>query len=310
MSRRGRAAKRRYFNLAQSQGIIEKMLPPLSRIADRIAAFRRTEPSSQVWLAAKNLDGGARFGWGEKERVRTASTIKLPILCAMYQGVAEGRWKLDDPLMVRDADKVSGSGIIREFGDGTRLSMRDVAHVMIVVSDNTATNLILDRITADYVNDCCDKWGIPGTRSMRKVRGDGNQLKEASGFSRAGLLEESKRFGLGASTPADMVALLEKIERGELISPAASKEMIAILKRQQYKDGIGRRLDAVMPVASKSGSLDALRSDIGIVYSPGGRIAIAATVDGIAKTDYSADNVGNLLIADLADLLVEGLRRT
>jgi beta-lactamase class A len=285
------------------------MTSPLGAILPRIARFREQHPGSDVWLCAKNLDSGARFGLGENEKVRTASTIKLPILCAAYRLAAAGKLSLDEKRTMRAEDVVSGSGIIREFTPGAQFTVRDLLHVMIVVSDNTATNLILERITADYVNECLDAWGLPATRSMRKVRGDGTQLKEASGFSKAGLLAENKRFGLGSSTSAEMVSLLERIEKGEIVSPAASKEMIAILKRQQYKDAIGRRVDAKMPVASKSGALDALRSDVGIVYSPGGRIAIAATVDGMPKVDYGPDNVGNLLIAYLTDLLLAGLAR-
>ena len=285
------------------------MTSSLGAILPRIAEFRNQHPGSDVWLSAKNLDSGARFALGENEKVRTASTIKLPILCAAYQLAADAKLSLDEKRTMRAEDVVSGSGIIREFAPGTQFTVRDLLHVMIVVSDNTATNMVLERITADYVNECLDRWGMPATRSMRKVRGDGNQLKEASGFSKAGLMEENKRFGLGSSTSAEMLSLLERIEKGEIVSPAASKEMIAILKRQQYKDAIGRRVDGVMPVASKSGALDALRSDVGIVYSPGGRIVIAATVDGMPKVDYGPDNVGNVLIADLTDLLLAGLAK-
>lgn len=285
------------------------MASSLAAILPRVTEFQKLHPGSDVWLSAKNIDTGARYGLGESVKVRTASTIKLPILCAAYRLAADGKLSLDEKRTMRADDVVSGSGIIREFTPGAEFTVRDLLHVTIVVSDNTATNLILDRISADYVNECLDTWGLPATRSMRKVRGDGNQLKEASGFSKAGLLEENRRFGLGSSTPAEMVSLLERIEKGEIVSPAASKEMIAILKRQQYKDAIGRRLDAKMPVASKSGALDALRSDVGIVYSPGGRIAIAATVDGMPKVDYGPDNVGNLLIADLTDLILAGLAR-
>lgn len=285
------------------------MTSALAAILPRVAAFRKQHPASDVWLSARNLDTGARFALGENVKVRTASTIKLPILCAAYQLAAQGRLSFDEKLTMRAEDVVSGSGVLREFTPGAQFTVRDLLRLMIVVSDNTATNLILDRITADSVNECLDAWGLPATRSMRKVRGDGNQLKEPSGFSKAGLLEENKRFGLGSSTPAEMVSLLERLEKGEIVSPAASQEMIEILKRQQYKDGIGRRVDAVMPVASKSGALDALRSDVGIVYSPAGRIAIAATVDGMSKIDYGPENAGNVLIADLTDLLLEGLAR-
>ncbi|MEJ7607993.1 MAG: serine hydrolase [Bryobacteraceae bacterium] len=105
-----------------------------------------------------------------------------------------------------------------------------------------------------------------------------------------------------------MVAILEKLEAGAIVSKEASQEMISILKRCQDSSGIRRRLGQ-MSIANKSGALDALRSDVGIVYARGGRIAIAITVDGMAVTDYSPDNPGSLLIADLAKILVEGLSK-
>jgi beta-lactamase class A len=90
------------------------------------------------------------------------------------------------------------------------------------------------------------------------------------------------------------------------VSPEASKEMIAVLKRQQDQDGIRRKFQDV-PVADKTGSLDALRSDVGIVYSAKGRIAMAITCDGMAKPDYGPDNPGAVLISELAVMLVDGL---
>jgi beta-lactamase class A len=104
------------------------------------------------------------------------------------------------------------------------------------------------------------------------------------------------------------VALLEKLERGDVVSAMASKAMIEILKRQQLKDGIGRTLGG-LPVASKSGALDRLRSDTGIVYSSGGRIAMAVTVDDLPRIDYSPDNAGDLLISKLSQILVAELAR-
>ncbi len=283
---------------------------PWIKIFERIESFLKEEPLSRVWIAARNIDSGASFGWDQQGKVRTASTIKLPILCALYQGVQENKWKLSDQTVLKDSDKAYGSGVLREFSDGTHIALRDLAHLMIVVSDNTATNLILNRITADYVNQCLDQWGFTATRSMRKVLSDPDQPGPDPGYSQAGKLPENRQYGLGSSSPIEMVELLTKLEKGEIVSPAASKEILDILDRQQYKDGIGRRLALTLRVASKSGALDALRSDVGIVYSPGGRIAIAITVDGMSKVDYSADNIGKLLIADLSDQLVQGLAKS
>lgn len=267
-----------------------------ARIREAIAPFQGT-----VSLFAKNLDTGQTYGIRENERVRTASTIKLAIMAGLFAAAADGRVKWTDELVLRDADKVSGSGVLFEFSDGVRLQVRDVMHLMIVLSDNTATNLILDRITADVVNAEMDRMGLKQTRSLRKVRGDGNQLKPPSGWSAAGRLTENQRFGIGVSTPKEMVMLLEKIE--------PSKEMIAVLKRQQDGSGIRRRLGD-LPIANKTGSLDALRSDVGIVYSPKGRIAMAITCDDMPKVDYGVDNPGAVLISQLAVMLVDGLGST
>jgi beta-lactamase class A len=159
------------------------------------------------------------------------------------------------------------------------------------------------------VNDYLDTIGLTATRSNRKVRGDGSKLAAPTGWSKAGQLEENAKFGLGVSTPREMVKLLEMLHQGKIVSPEASKDILAIMKDQQVKDGIGRHELADWSVASKSGSLDALRSDVGIVYTKSGPIALAITVDGMPVTDYSPDNVGDILISKLARVIVEGLMK-
>ncbi|HEY1341882.1 MAG TPA: serine hydrolase [Bryobacteraceae bacterium] len=278
--------------------------PLQDSIRARIADFPGT-----VSLYAKNLDTGATIGIREADPVRTASTIKLPVMTAVFDAVAHGKAKWTEPLTVTEADKVSGSGVIgTEFSTGVQLPLSDVLHLMIVLSDNTATNMILERFTADAVNAYLDRIGIKTTRSLRKVRGDGNQLKSPSGWSAAGKLPENQKYGLGVSTPRDMVTILAKLEGGEIVSPEASKEMLAVMKRCQDNTGVRRRLGD-LPIANKTGALDALRSDVALVYSKGGRIAMAITVEGIPKVDYGPDNQGSLLIADLAKILVDGLAR-
>jgi len=268
-------------------------------LADRLAARVRFFDGT-VSLYAKNLDTGRDVGIEPDRRVRTASTIKLPILCALESLVAAGRVRWEEPLTVRHEDKVSGSGVAADLEDGTTLSVRNAATLMIIVSDNTATNLVLDRISADAVNAFMDTLGLRQTRALRKVRGDGPVLAEASGWSAAGRLEENARFGLGVSTPREMVQLLERLHHGQVVSPAASADVISVLKRQQFKDGIGRHAPEGEGVASKSGALDALRADVGIAYTTGGPVAMAVTVDDMPQIDYSPDNAGNRLISDLA----------
>ncbi len=272
------------------------------RLRQAVALFPAT-----VNLFAKNLDTGAVFGIGEDEPVRTASTIKVAIMVGVFAAVAEGRARWEEQLTLREADKVGGSGVLREFSDGVRLPLKDLVHLMIVVSDNTATNLLLDRITGDAVNREMDRLGLSKTRVLRKILGGGKDVKPVpSGWTEAGRKPENQRFGIGVSTSREMVMLLEKIERGEAVSGEASRQMIEILKRQQYRDGIGRRPSG-LEVASKSGALDRLRSDVGIVYAPGGRLVIAATCEDLPEVDYSPDNIGNRFISKLTGLLLEGL---
>jgi beta-lactamase class A len=237
--------------------------------------------SGIVYVNAKNLVTGEEFERNADTPVRTASTIKLPIMVACFRAVGEGIARWDEPIAITEDTRVSGSGVIREFADGTVLTLRDLMHVMIVISDNTATNMILKRLGADYVKDTMQQLGFEQTRSMRRVRGDGTQLKDAVGWSREGEKEENKRFGIGRSTAREMGRLLEMLEDGKVISPEASAEMLGVLKRQQLMNGIGRRWvdQGDVSVASKSGALDTLRSDVGIVYHPKGRLVVAITIE-------------------------------
>src|SRR5207247_10127083 len=112
-----------------------------------------------------------------------------------------------------------------EFSDGVQLPLRDVLHLMIVLSDNTATNMVLERFTADAVNAYLDSIGIKTTRSMRKVRGDGNQLKAPAGYSAAGKLPETQKYGLGMSTPRVLLTIEEELVRVEAVCAEASQDV-------------------------------------------------------------------------------------
>ena len=249
-------------------------------------------------LYAKNLDRGTSYGKGEDDRVRSASTIKLAILMTAHAEVAEGRARWDDPLVLTDAKKAPGAGVLPELSDGLRLTLRDAVNLMIVVSDNTATNLVLDHLSADAVNARMADLGLEHTRCLKKIGG--------GGASRASQLAANEGFGIGVTTPHEMVDLVERLERGTLVSPAASREMIELLKRQQYRDGIFRNLKGAV-AATKPGALDHLRSDVGVVYTASGRIAMAITLAEIPEIDYSVDNPGLLLLSRLSAVLVDGL---
>jgi beta-lactamase class A len=253
----------------------------------------------KVYLFAKNLDTGATYSLNGDERVRTASTIKIAVMIEAFTRVAEGRAKWTDELVLTKAARYGGSGVLPELADGLRLTLRDCVNLMMTVSDNTATNMVLDYLTTDAVNSRMSTLGFKSTRIMRRIGGGGE--------SKDGKDPDNKRFGLGATTPHEMVQILEKLEAGEIVNKAAAKDMIDLMKREQARYAIGRT-NWDLPLASKYGALDRLRSCVAILYSKRGRIAIAITVDDMPDVIWSVDNPGYLLMSRLSVILLEGLK--
>jgi beta-lactamase class A len=224
-----------------------------------------------------------------------------------FAEAAEGKLDFNERIKITADEKVSGSGIAQDLSDDLALPVRDLVTLMIVLSDNTATNLIINRITDNAVNARMAKLGLTETRAMRKILGDGNKLKPTpSGISDEGAKPENKKWGIGRSSPHEMAMLLEKLYRGQLVSNTASNAMLEILKKQRDHSGIGRDMKDVI-IANKSGALDALRSDVGILYSKHGAIAMAITIDGMPEPDWSPDNAGEKLISALSEILAGGL---
>src|SRR5918999_1227910 len=180
------------------------------RVRAEVAGFK-----GNVYLYAKNLDTGAVYDFGGDEPVRTASTIKVAVMVEAFARVAEGRAKWSDELVLTKAARYAGSGVLNELTDGLRLSLRDAVTLMMGLSDNTATNMVLDHLSTDAVNARMESLGLRQTRIMRRVGG--------GGVSKEGQVEANKRFGLGRTTPREMATLVEKLERGEVVSREVSK---------------------------------------------------------------------------------------
>jgi len=266
-----------------------------TRVRAEVAPFK-----GKVFLYAKNLDTGQTYSLSGDERVRTASTIKIAVMIEAFARVAEGRAKWTDELVLTKAARYGGSGILPELSDGLRLTLQDAVRLMMVLSDNTATNLVLDYLTTDAVNERINSIGFKATRIMRRV-GGGGESKEGK------LADNLKRFGLGATTPHEMVQIMEKLERGEIVSKEASAQMLDLMKREQGRNSIGRNMPGI-PMASKYGALDALRSCVAILYTKQGKIAIAITVDDMPEVIWSVDNPAYLLMMRLSSIVWEELR--
>src|SRR5256714_5804580 len=143
-----------------------------SRIRAEVAPFK-----GKIFLYAKNLDTGETYAFNGDERVRTASTIKIAVMIEAFARVSEGKAKWSDELVLTKAARYGGSGILPELGDGLRLTLQDCLRLMMTLSDNTATNMVLDYLTTDAVNARMNSLGFKDTRIMRRV-GGGGESKE------------------------------------------------------------------------------------------------------------------------------------
>ncbi|MES1257114.1 MAG: serine hydrolase, partial [Acidobacteriota bacterium] len=187
----------------------------------------------KVSIFAKNLKTGATYDLGGDTRVNTASTIKLPILIGVFTAVQAGKARWTDTSELTKENKVGGSGVLAEMSDGSKIPLRDLVRYMMLLSDNTGTNMVLDHVSGNDVNAAMEKLGLKNTRSLRKI------LKGSTpeGVSDAGRNPANSGFGIGVATPREMVSLLERLYKGELVGKEASAEMLDIMKKQQWREG-------------------------------------------------------------------------
>jgi len=245
----------------------------------------------KIGLAIKHLGTGQGFAYRADEPMPTASLIKLATMVTAYHKISGGELSRQQQVALKEADKVPGSGILTQhFTEGTHLSLRDAIRLMMAYSDNTATNLVIDQVglpsTAQHMNSL----GLPNTRLHSKVYRRDTSID----------LQRSKRFGLGSTTAAETIALLEWIDGGKLISREVCDEMLEHLYANQDRSKLIRFLPAKVRVAHKSGDVNASRCDAGLIDGPHGRIAICVLTDENADRSWTDDNAALKLIGDVA----------
>lgn len=247
--------------------------------------------NGKVAVAVKHLKTGEEFYLSAADPMPTASLIKLPVMVETYWQAAEGKVKLTTTLTLKKDDKVPGSGILTQhFSDGATFPLRDAVRLMIAFSDNTATNLVIDRIGLPSTTARMGQLGLKNTKLNAKVfRGD-TRLDQEFG----------KKYGLGSTTAREMVQLLELIDGGKVVSPEACKEMIAHLKACDDKEKMTRFLPVGTVVAHKTGSVNASKTDAGIIYMKSGPVALCVLTDENEDQRWVADNAAQLLIGKIA----------
>ncbi|GAC1460247.1 MAG: serine hydrolase [Candidatus Limnocylindrales bacterium] len=225
---------------------------------DDFAILRAAAGSLAGRAALIVLDGdGAELCAHEADTaVPAASVIKIPLVMTLFADAAEGRLSLDERCAV--GSRVDGSGVLRHLGGVADLTLRDLATLAIIVSDNTATNRLIERVGLDRVAQRLDEWGCAGTR-----------------LSRAMFDTEAARRGLdNLIVPREIAGLLLRLLRGECGGRAASDAVLAVLERTQDDTLLRRYLPAGARVAHKTGSLDTVRNDAGILFADRPVIAV------------------------------------
>jgi beta-lactamase class A len=244
-----------------------------------------------VAVCVKNLRTGETFAYRDDAVMPTASLIKLPIMIETYRQAAEKKVDLDATVVLKDSDKVPGSGILTDhFSSGASFPLRDAVHLMIVFSDNTATNLVLDAIGIKSTAETMERMGYPNTKAHSKV-----YRRDTSVFP-----DRSVRYGIGSTTAAEMVRLCEALHKGEIVNQEASKAMLKHMKSCDDKIKIPRFLPEGTSVAFKTGSVDDARTAAGIIETPGGPVALCVLTEKNKDQRWNPDNAGDLLIATIS----------
>jgi beta-lactamase class A len=264
----------------------------LAGILDQIA----NKHAGKVAIAFKHLPSGETYFRNADEPMSTASLIKFPVLVETFYQVHEGKIKLTDMVTLRKEDKVPGSGVLTDhFSPGVTFPLADALSLMIAYSDNTATNLVLDKI------------GVASTGARMKSLGFPNTSIYAKVFKRSTTsidMDRSKKFGLGSTTAREMVGLLELLNSDKLVDVASCKAMVALLKKCEDIPKFPRYLAGVQ-VAHKTGQVDDARTDAGLLYLKGGTVALCVLTADNKDTRWVVDNAGNVLCADIAKAVAD-----
>lgn len=237
---------------------------------------------------------------GADEPFESASTIKIFVLGCLYDRAEQGKASLDEVLTYEDRHFVDGSGMIRSLGPGAKLRAGDVATLMIICSDNIATNMLIDYLGLDTINAFIRSIGCGATTLHRRLASD--------------------NWGepLGTITPRDMGRFFALLAKGELVSPAASAAMRAILRQQHYNAMLTGNLPPyytdteesgadpdLIYTASKSGSMDACRNDGGLVHTPYGDYVVVLMCKDFANKLEVNDHPAFLYGARVSRLLFD-----
>ncbi len=270
---------------------------PAADIGDSVKPFIDVH-KGKVAVAVKNLATGEAWSHNADEVMQTASLIKIAIMVEAYRQADAKKLDLGKHVALAKDDKVQGSGILTShFSDGASFPVRDAVRLMMVYSDNTATNLVLDQVGIKSVNETTAKLGMPETRINAKVfKGSTTSVDP----------ERTKKYSLGSTTANEMLALLELIQTEKAASPESCKAMIGHMKAYTEKDTVMRFLPAGTVVAHKGGATNQVRTNAAIIYVPDAAdkkktvpVAVCVLTNENADQRWVIDNAGQVTVAKI-----------
>ena len=270
--------------------------PSLSGRIDPIARAHK----GKIAVAVKHLGTGEEYYLDADTPMPTASLIKLAVMVEAYAQAEEGKVSLDKVLTLKAEDKVPGSGVLTDsFTPGATFALRDAVRLMVTVSDNTATNLVLGEIGLRPVGSRMAGLGLPETRIYAQVF-----KRKTTSID----LARSEKFGLGSTTARETVRLLELLHQGKVVTPKACEDMLGVLRKNQHRDMIVRFLPEDVAVAHKTGSVSDVRTDAGIISVPDPKdkkakpaaVALCVLTDGNTDRRWVLENAAEVTIAKIA----------
>lgn len=218
-----------------------------------------------------------------------ASVIKLPLVMTLFADAADGRLRLDEQAHV--GEPVDGSGVLRDLRDVQRMTLRDLAALAMTVSDNTATNRLIERVGLERVAQRLAEWGCPGIRLERAM------------FD----LEAKARGRENLMTPRETASLLARVRSGARSADAAMGAVLALLERNHDRTRLGRYLSAGVTLAHKDGWMDDVDNDAGLLSARASVIAVGFTSGVPALAARPLLGLLGLAAAELAGGEVAGL---
>ena len=269
----------------------------LEKKLEKMAASHR----GRVALYAKNLTTGETVSLDSGRPVQTASVIKLPLMLQAFEQVKLGKLKLAAPLVVTKENQVPGSGVLNLMDPGLTLNLKDVVTLMMVLSDNTATNMTIDAVGLRQTNEMLVRMGMKNTYFYKKV------YKK----SEEPMPPDQKEFGLGKTTAQEMARVMESIYRCDLGDRGLCRQMIDIMRNQQYRDMLPRYLERddttedLSAIADKIGALDDVRNEVALVYTQRGPIVISIFTYHNEDKSWTPENEAEMLIGRLAQAIVD-----